>query len=88
MSDRAERHGLDNLWGRRRMSPIPRANEGGAIARDAAEWFRHRSYDYHQFSNLEEMGARKRELGLTVSVILPCRNVADTVGTIIDGSTP
>jgi glucosyl-3-phosphoglycerate synthase len=66
------------------MSPIPRANEGGAIARDAAEWFRHRSYDYHQFSNLEEMGARKRELGLTVSVILPCRNVADTVGTIID----
>jgi glucosyl-3-phosphoglycerate synthase len=51
---------------------------------DAAEWFRHRSYDYQQFSDLEEMGLRKRELGLTVSAILPCRNVADTVGSIID----
>jgi glucosyl-3-phosphoglycerate synthase len=51
---------------------------------DAAEWFRHRSYDYRQFSDLEEMSRRKRELGLTVSAVLPCRNVADTVGGIID----
>ena len=51
---------------------------------DSAEWFRHRSYDYRQFSDLGEMGRRKRELGLTVSAVLPCRNVADTVGTIID----
>src|SRR3712207_2735136 len=66
------------------MNSMPRTNEGGAISHDAVEWFRHRSYDYHQFSNLEEMGARKRELGLTVSAILPCRNVADTIGRIID----
>ena len=51
---------------------------------DAAEWFRHRSYDYRQFSDLEKLGLRKRELGLTVSAILPCRNVAETVGAIID----
>jgi glucosyl-3-phosphoglycerate synthase len=51
---------------------------------DAAEWFRHRSYDYRKFSDLEEMGRRKRELGLTVSAVLPCRNVADTVGEILD----
>jgi len=51
---------------------------------DAAEWFGHRSYDYRQFSDLEAMGRRKRELGLTVSVVLPCRNVADTVGGIVD----
>ena len=51
---------------------------------DAAEWFRHRSYDYRQFSDLEKLGLRKRELGLTVSAVLPCRNVADTVGRIID----
>ena len=51
---------------------------------DAAEWFRHRSYDYRQFSDLEELGRRKRELGLTVSAVLPCRNVADTVGGIVD----
>jgi glucosyl-3-phosphoglycerate synthase len=51
---------------------------------DAAEWFRHRSYDYRQFSDLEEMGRRKRELGLTVSAVLPCRNVADTIGSIVE----
>jgi glucosyl-3-phosphoglycerate synthase len=51
---------------------------------DAAEWFRHRSYDYRRFSDLEEMGRRKHELGLTVSAVLPCRNVADTVGGIVD----
>jgi glucosyl-3-phosphoglycerate synthase len=51
---------------------------------DSAEWFRHRSYDYRQFSDLGEMGRRKRALGLRVSAILPCRNVAETVGSIID----
>lgn len=52
---------------------------------DAADWFRHRSYEYTQFSDLKKMGRRKRELDLSVSLILPCRNVADTVGDIIDG---
>jgi glucosyl-3-phosphoglycerate synthase len=51
---------------------------------DAAEWFRHRSYEYGQFSDLTGLSRRKRELGLTVSAVLPCRNVADTVGGIID----
>ncbi len=51
---------------------------------DAAEWFKHRSYDYRQFSDLEALAYRKRELGLTVSAVLPCRNVADTVGGIVD----
>lgn len=51
---------------------------------DAAEWFRHRSYDYRQFSDLEKLALRKRELGLRLSVVLPCRNVAETVGPIID----
>ncbi|MDP8950000.1 MAG: glucosyl-3-phosphoglycerate synthase [Actinomycetota bacterium] len=58
-------------------------DEGASMFVDAVEWFRHRSYDYRQFSDLKAMGRRKRELGLTVSVILPCRNVADTVGGII-----
>jgi glucosyl-3-phosphoglycerate synthase len=59
-------------------------DEGASMFVDAVEWFRHRSYDFRQFSDLEEMGLRKRELGLTVSAVLPCRNVADTVGGIID----
>jgi glucosyl-3-phosphoglycerate synthase len=59
-------------------------DKGASMFMDAAEWFRHRSYDYRRFSDLEEMGFRKRALGLTVSAVLPCRNVAETVGSIID----
>jgi glucosyl-3-phosphoglycerate synthase len=44
----------------------------------------HRSYDCTQFSDLEALGSRKRDLGLTISAVLPCRNVADTVGGIVD----
>nr|MDQ3604397.1 glucosyl-3-phosphoglycerate synthase [Actinomycetota bacterium] len=51
---------------------------------DAVEWFRHRSYNYRQFSDLAALGSRKRDLGLTVSAVLPCRNVADTVARIVD----
>jgi glucosyl-3-phosphoglycerate synthase len=51
---------------------------------DAVEWFKHRSYDYRQFSDLGTLACHKRELGLTVSAVLPCRNVADTVGGIVD----
>lgn len=51
---------------------------------DAAEWFKHRSYEYSQFSDLAALSRRKADLGLTVSAVLPCRNVADTVGSIID----
>lgn len=51
---------------------------------DAADWFKHRSYDHGQFSDVGELGRRKREQELTVTLVLPCRNVADTVGGIID----
>lgn len=51
---------------------------------DVREWFKHRSYDYRRFSDMEEMGEKKRERGLTVSAVLPTRDVADTVGGIID----
>src|SRR4028118_1883146 len=51
---------------------------------DARDWFRHRSYDFKRFSDLRGLGRRKRERGLTVSAVLPSRNVADTVGGIIN----
>ena len=66
------------------MSGMPKTSDGSVIYRDAAEWFKHRSYDYRQFSDLEALSSRKRDLGLTVSAVLPCRNVADTVGGIVD----
>jgi len=51
---------------------------------DAADWFRHRSYDHEQFSDLDFLARRKQQRELTVSLVLPCRDVADTVGEIID----
>src|SRR4028119_882848 len=51
---------------------------------DARDWFKHRSYDFRRFSDLQELGRLKGERGLTVSAVLPSRNVADTIGGIID----
>jgi glucosyl-3-phosphoglycerate synthase len=51
---------------------------------DTADWFRHRSYDHAQFSDLDSLTRRKQQRELTVSLVLPCRDVADTVGEIID----
>ncbi|WP_119069417.1 glucosyl-3-phosphoglycerate synthase [Rubrobacter indicoceani] len=50
---------------------------------DAAEWFQHRSYEYTQF-DVESLSRRKSERGVTVDAVLPGRNVADTIGQIID----
>ncbi|MDQ3376689.1 MAG: hypothetical protein M3533_07295, partial [Actinomycetota bacterium] len=54
------------------------------ITVDARDWFKHRSYDYQRFSDLEDLGRRKHERNLTVSAVLPSRNVADTIGEIVD----
>ena len=51
---------------------------------DVAEWFRHRSYEHAQFSDLAGLGRRKRERDLTVSLVLPTKNVKDTIGGILD----
>ena len=54
------------------------------MPRDAAEWFENRSYKHEAFSDLPELGRLKKELGHTVSLVLPSRNVADTIGGILD----
>jgi glucosyl-3-phosphoglycerate synthase len=58
---------------------------GTAIpAPPAHEWFERRSYEHDAFADLAELARRKRELGVSVSVVLPCREVAGTVGAVID----
>lgn len=51
-----------------------------------SEWFYQRSYRREQFEDLALLSRRKRERGLSVSVVLPARNVADTIGGIIDAT--
>lgn len=60
------------------------ANDNKNTPVDAVEWFRERSYHHEQFSDLSELGRLKRESGRTVSLVLPSRNVADTIGGIIE----
>ena len=59
-------------------------NERDFAPADAREWFERRSYSYEKFSDVEELAWRKRNLGSTVSLVLPGRNVAETVGGIVD----
>src|SRR5215210_739928 len=51
---------------------------------NAREWFEKRSYSHEEFKDVEKLARRKRELGLTVSLVLPSRNVADTIGGIVE----
>ncbi|MDP9456402.1 MAG: glucosyl-3-phosphoglycerate synthase [Actinobacteria bacterium] len=61
-----------------------RKHEGGFAPRDAAEWFENRSYKHEAFSDLSELARLKKESRRTVSLVLPSRNVADTIGGILE----
>jgi len=53
-------------------------------APSAREWFESRSYRHGQFADLDGLARRKRELGVSVSLILPTREVAPTLGPVLD----
>ena len=48
------------------------------------EWFESRSYRHGQFADVARLAARKRDLGVSVSLVLPTREVAPTLGPILD----
>ena len=48
------------------------------------DWFQSNSFNYREFGNARQLGRAKRERGLTVSLILPTRNVAETIGSVLD----
>jgi glucosyl-3-phosphoglycerate synthase len=54
------------------------------LAPTAREWFARRSYEHDAFADLERLVRRKRELGVAVTTVLPCREVAATIGGIAD----
>jgi glucosyl-3-phosphoglycerate synthase len=58
---------------------------GQALAAPSVrDWFARRSYEHDEFADLGALARRKRELGVRVSVVLPCREVAETIGSIAD----
>lgn len=50
---------------------------------DVREWLARRSYDYAQFTDPVSLAGRKRELGLSVSLLLPCFRATEAVKTSI-----
>jgi glucosyl-3-phosphoglycerate synthase len=48
------------------------------------DWFRSHSFHYREFGSARELGCLKRERELSVSLILPTRNVAETIGSVLD----
>jgi glucosyl-3-phosphoglycerate synthase len=53
----------------------------------ARDWFEERSFRYGDFDGLAEPGPGGRRSSATVSLVLPTRNVADTIGPILDQVT-
>jgi glucosyl-3-phosphoglycerate synthase len=47
------------------------------------DWFRSHSFHYREFGSTRELGKIKRDRGVSVSLILPTRNVADTIGSVL-----
>jgi glucosyl-3-phosphoglycerate synthase len=60
------------------------AGRAALLAPSVRDWFDRRSYGHEEFSDLAALARRKRQLGATVSVVLPCRDVAETIGAIAD----
>lgn len=48
------------------------------------EWFRAHSFHYLEFGDVRELGQVKRQRGLTVTLVLPTLNVADTISSVLD----
>jgi glucosyl-3-phosphoglycerate synthase len=50
---------------------------------DLWEWFAKRTYHYNQFEPIGKLRAARERLGVTVSVAIPARNEAATIGRIV-----
>jgi len=48
------------------------------------EWFRSNSFNYREFGSARALSRIKRGRELSVSLILPTRNVAETIGSVLD----
>jgi glucosyl-3-phosphoglycerate synthase len=53
----------------------------------ARDWFEQRSFRHRDFADLAEPGPDGRRSPATVSLVLPTRNVAETIGPILDQVT-
>jgi len=68
----------------RRSAPVSTPQFGSqAISILVDKWFAENTFEAQEFSDLDELVARKQELGLTVSLALPALNEEETIGNVI-----
>jgi glucosyl-3-phosphoglycerate synthase len=48
------------------------------------DWFRSHSFHHSEFADAHELGQLKREREISVTLILPTRNVAGTIGSVLE----
>jgi glucosyl-3-phosphoglycerate synthase len=63
------------------------ARTGGRGMESAPDWFEERSFHWRDFAGLAEPGPAGARPPATVSLVLPARNVAETIGPILDQIT-
>jgi glucosyl-3-phosphoglycerate synthase len=56
----------------------------GPVADAVQDWFERLTYHHAEFSDLGALAAAKHDTGHTLSIVLPAREVAGTIGAIID----
>lgn len=55
----------------------------GQIDLDVMDWFGRRTFHYRQFEPIEQLRADRERLGVSVSVCIPARDEAETIGEIV-----
>jgi glucosyl-3-phosphoglycerate synthase len=58
------------------------------LVHDVRDWFERRSYGYARFADPVSLAERKRELGLSISILLTCSQITQAVRTSIDAIRP
>ncbi|HXP19902.1 MAG TPA: glucosyl-3-phosphoglycerate synthase [Streptosporangiaceae bacterium] len=48
------------------------------------EWFQAHSFRYEEFGDIRELGRLKSQRGMTATLVLPTRNVADTIASVLE----
>lgn len=59
------------------------ANESRAIPRRVERWFGESNFHHREFGDLDRLVRLKEKAGLTVSLVLPALNEAETIGPIV-----
>lgn len=65
------------------MNARPEASQEPEISHAVTAWFERRSYHHERFVDVDALVRAKDARGLTVTLVFPARNVAETIGSVL-----